>query len=55
MARRKGDDDPIIDKSPEQKRIRVLQLRTELALMGYSVVRSKWLQQVLDKLAAIEE
>lgn len=39
--------DPIIDRSPEQKRLRLQKLKTELAELGYSVVETEWLNAVL--------
>ncbi len=39
--------DPIIDRSPEQKRIRVEKLRVELADLGYSVVTTTWLHSMM--------
>ena len=39
--------DPIIDKSPKQKRIRMEALRAELAERGYSIVETAWLNAVL--------
>lgn len=35
--------DPIIDRSPAQKRIRLELMRFELKGYGYSVVRTDWL------------
>jgi len=35
--------DPIIDRSPEQKQMRVDKLTSELLDLGYSVVRTEWL------------
>ena len=35
--------DPVIDKSPEQKRMRVERLRIELFDLGFSVVKTGWL------------
>jgi hypothetical protein len=46
--------DPIIDRSPEQKRLRVEKLRLELSDLGYSVVTTTWLNAMLDKLQGIE-
>lgn len=40
--------DPIIDRSPTQKRLRVNVLRAELLDLGYSVVTTEWLHSVLD-------
>lgn len=42
------DNDPILDRSPKQKRIRIQKLRVELAAMGYSVVSTKWLEETLN-------
>lgn len=39
--------DVIIDRSPEQKRIRIEKLRVELAELGYSVVTTKWLHSMM--------
>lgn len=39
--------DPIIDRSPEQKRVRMEKLRVELAELGYSVVTTAWLHQMM--------
>jgi hypothetical protein len=41
-------DDPIIDRSPAQKRARMEVLRVELAELGYSVVTTVWLQSMMD-------
>jgi hypothetical protein len=43
-----GMEDPIIDRSPEQKRARMEVLRVELAELGYSVVTTVWLQKMMD-------
>lgn len=40
-------NDPIIDRSPHQKRIRMEKMRAELAGMGYSIVETEWLQATL--------
>lgn len=45
-------NDPILDKSPQQKRDRLQKLRVELAQMGYSVVSTRWLEKTLDDLIA---
>jgi len=39
--------DPIIDRSPEQKRARIEKLRVELGELGYSVVTTKWLHSMM--------
>ena len=39
--------DPIVDRSPRQKRIRMEALRAELAERGYSIVETEWLNAVL--------
>jgi hypothetical protein len=39
--------DPIIDRSPQQKRARMEMLRVELAELGYSVVTTKWLHSMM--------
>lgn len=39
--------DPIIDRSPAQKELRVLKLRAELLELGYSVVKTEWLHAAL--------
>lgn len=39
--------DPIIDRSPAQKEMRVNKLRMELLELGYSVVRTEWLHSNL--------
>lgn len=39
--------DPIIDRSPAQKLLRIEKLRAELKLSGYSVVSSEWLSSIL--------
>ncbi len=41
-------DDPVIDKSQEQKRYRLGQLRAELLDLGYSIVSTAWLHAQLD-------
>jgi hypothetical protein len=46
-AHNAGMEDQIIDRSPEQKRIRMERLRVELAELGYSVVTTKWLHAML--------
>jgi hypothetical protein len=40
-------DDPIIDRSPAQKRMRMEKMRSELADMGYSIVETGWLKATL--------
>jgi hypothetical protein len=40
--------DPIIDRSPAQKLMRVDKLRAELADLGYSVVSTEWLHGIID-------
>jgi hypothetical protein len=35
--------DPIIDRSPAQKEMRLQKLRLELLELGYSVVKTEWL------------
>lgn len=40
--------DPIIDRSPEQRLIRLDKMRAELALLGYSVVKTDWLHMAFD-------
>jgi hypothetical protein len=42
------ESDPIIDRSPAQKRARMEVLRVELAELGYSVVTTAWLQSMMD-------
>lgn len=42
------ENDRIIDRSPKQKEIRLASLKTELGLMGYSVVRTSWLNALMD-------
>lgn len=39
--------DPIIDRSPAQKRLRMEKMRSELADMGYSIVETGWLKATL--------
>jgi hypothetical protein len=39
--------DPIIDRSPAQKRMRFDKMRDELAEMGYSIVETGWLKATL--------
>ena len=39
--------DPIIDRSPQQKRLRMEALRAELAVLGYSIVETEWLRATL--------
>lgn len=36
-------EDPIIDRSPYQKRLRIEKLRTELKDLGYSVIATRYL------------
>lgn len=36
--------DPIIDRSPAQKQMRVNQMSAELELLGYSIVPTEWLR-----------
>jgi hypothetical protein len=43
LGSRVEKDDPIIDRSPEQKRMRVDKLRAELKDLGYSVVLTSYL------------
>lgn len=47
-------NDPVIERSPHQKKARLLKLRGELLEMGYSVVRTEWLQAQLDKAPSME-
>lgn len=42
-------DDPIIDRSPEQKRARIEIMRLELSQYGYSIVKTAWLDQALKR------
>ncbi len=42
--------DHVIDRSPEQVRKWIEKTRIELLGYGFSVVRSEWLHQVLDKM-----
>ena len=44
--------DPIVDMSPDQKRMRVEKLRVDLGQFGYSIVRTEWLHALLDQAAA---
>jgi len=39
--------DPIIDRSPAQKRMLMEKMRAELAGMGYSIVETGWLNATL--------
>lgn len=48
-------DDPTIDRSQPQKQIRLAKIRSELAQLGYSVVRTQWLDDVLNKLIGKEK
>ena len=48
-------DDPIIDKSKAQKQIRLEKLRSELGQMGYSVVRTQWLDDMIARLIEKEK
>lgn len=43
-----NDGDTIIDQSTAQKDIRLASMKTELGLMGYSVVRTDWLNALMD-------
>lgn len=47
LGKRVEKPDPIIDRSPEQKRIRMEKMRMELAQMGYSIVETEWLRATL--------
>lgn len=48
------DPDPIIDRSPAQKQTFVNKTSIELAGMGYSVVRTDWLKDIINqKLPAV--
>lgn len=40
-------NDPIIDRSHVQKRMRMEKLRDELSDMGYSIVETGWLKATL--------
>lgn len=40
-------NDPIIDRSPEQKQIRLAQLKVELFKFGYTAVSVDWLKDTL--------
>ncbi len=48
----KDSIDPVIDRSPEQKLLRVAKLRAELLDLGYSVVTTKWLHSMIGERAA---
>lgn len=39
--------DPVIDRSPAQKRARFDMMRDELDQMGYSIVETSWLKATL--------
>jgi hypothetical protein len=41
--------DPVINRSPEQLRKRISDARFELAAYGYSVVRTEFLQSLMDR------
>lgn len=47
--------DMIADKSEAQKQIRLSKLRVEVGQMGYSIVRSDWLQELITKVVGKEE
>lgn len=47
-------NDPVIDKSPAQKRLRVELMRLELKGYGYSIVRSDWLQNAYKRFPVAE-
>ena len=40
-------NDPIIDMSPAQKRLRLAKMRAELAELGYSIVETDWLTALI--------
>lgn len=44
--------DPIIDRSEEQNKLHVAKLRAELLELGYSVVKTEWLDRVMMGIAA---
>jgi len=48
-------NDPIADRSPHQKQLRIKKLRAELAQLGYSVVSTKWLEALIEKNIANEK
>lgn len=48
-------NDPIIDRSLAQNRMRVDKMREELLHLGYSVVTTAWMHSVLSKLAIMGE
>lgn len=39
------DTDPVVDRTPEQTRARVKQLREELDKLGYHVVKKDWIRK----------
>lgn len=41
--------DPIVDRSPAQKLLRLEKLRAELFDLGYSVVKTTWLHSVFSE------
>lgn len=43
------EDDPIIDRSPEQKKLRIERLTGELHGLGFSVVKTEWLRALVMK------
>lgn len=47
-------EDPIIDRTPSQKRKRIEKLRLELQSMGFSIVPTEWLNSIRMDLAKLE-
>ncbi len=46
--------DPIIDRSPAQKKLRIALMRFELNGYGYSIVRSDWLAEAYKRIPVAE-
>ena len=49
------NDDPIIDRSPQQKHARIAPLREELHDSGYCIVSAEWLAATLRSIAGEED
>lgn len=46
--------DPIVERSNEQKALRVEQMRAELVGLGYSIVTTEWLNEVLRNMPKVK-
>ncbi len=47
--------DSIIERSPAQKRLRLEIMRLELTHLGYSIIRTERLKQMIKRLPAVDQ